>query len=1468
MIGGTITALLFPIIQTKIVHEVTRRITDALNYKVEIGTVDINWLDEISLKNVVVKDKKSRDMINVASIEIDFNLFKLFVNNSIELEHVILNRADVRFINEKETNTLNINNFIDAILAKLAKDKKENESGKSTAFIIDKIELKNAYFSMNDELEPFIVDGFDHFHFGFDSIYANVSDFKIVADTFQINVDGLNCFEIKTKLKLKEINTIMTLTSKTMEFGKLHAHIGNSIVNDSLAFKFNHVTDMADIINKPIIFLKLTRADITSQDLAHFAPYLKRYNENWHITGELKGHVNRFKIKEMDFKMGKSTQVQGAVSFDGLPNFFETFIEATIKKAELHADDFKQYVDNPTAFEMVKKFNKVAAKGEFIGFPLDFVADGIFETAIGKIESDVNLKINANEAKSFYSGHVKTDDLDIGKISNLNTFGKLNMDGEIEGNGFSIENAKFKLNANISRIGINNYEYNNIVTNAKFSNQFFDGFLNIKDTNITLKMEGRVNLKNNLDSIEITSNIENLDFKKLHIGDYDIKLKTKLNIKTKGLTLDKMIGNATFYSTEVNYNNKDIKVDTLEFHSAKYSKNRTFEIKSSFLNLVTVGNFEFSQIYDDLFMFWDEYKLYFNHNDSETATYYKNKLSKKHNFYKVNYDVNFKNFNPILDVFLPGAFISKNTNVAGYLSNGLNSSFEIIGKIDKLAYKEYAINNSSIDFNTSKSADSTKIIALGTFKSDLQSIGNKPITKDFNFQGFWIDNTIDFKSSFSHATYNNHADIAAKLTFMSDEIQVLLSQANLTALNKLWKLENENTIRFTLQDTYFNNLVLSNQEQNLALSGILSKDPNKELTLNISKFKLNTINSLTDKSFEGTTNGIIKIKDIFNTLQLESVLHIDTFKVDKILIGEINAKSNWNSNQKNINVDIDINRDNLQVLDLSGTYDPFTTKNALNLTADLRKTQIKILESFLKEYATEFQGEATGKLFIKGTFQEPVVEGNALVSDGGFKIKYLNTFYRFNDYIYFSNGKIFTKKGKFIDEDGHFAYLNGGLTHNYFSDYRINLSGDLYNFKLLNTESSKDALYYGTAKTDGDFKITGTFNDVNIEGNFKSKKGTKIYIPLTFYTTVEEKDYISFTSKKRKEKNIVEKKNKVDLSGIKLDLNLDINQDAYTEIIFDPKTGDIIKGNGNGKLNLKIDTKGAFEMFGGYTFNQGTYNFTFLNVINKEFKIKPNSNIQWSGAAYDGIMDIQVSNEQNVSLTPCANNNIDSAALASAGRYPVFVNLNLKGELLKPSIGLGIEIKSPTSLDRYLLDFKNSLQTNEQEVNKQVFSLLMLRSFVPSNNSKLGSIASSATNKTLTELLSNQLNYWVSQVDPNFQVDINLNSLSAADLNSLKLRLQYNFLNGKLKAVRDGSLANAQNQTNTSSIIGDISLEYSLNESGTLKIKAYTRPNQTAITGTLTTNNIQQGGVTLVHSKSFDSLMEILNKKIEEKSNQ
>ncbi|MEY5049534.1 MAG: hypothetical protein RLZZ175_2893 [Bacteroidota bacterium] len=1456
LIFAIVIALVSPLIQNYALHRVTRLISEELNFPVQIKNIHISWLDEIVLDEVVIKDMQGNRMISVEKIDVDYKLFSIFINNTIEIENVTLDKASVKLVNHRYANTFNINQFIDALVSKMAKNKSK---GKAPGFTIETVELRNSYFSAQDERFP-LIDGFDHRHFGFDSVYAKISDFKIASDTFEINVKGLKCREIKTLIPVHQIDTKMRLTSHTMEFGKIKAKVGSSSVKDTLAFTFNSVNDMSnDFFNKVNFYTNLIDTKVSSKDLAYFAPALKPYNETWILNCEAKGHVTSFSVKNMDLKFGKKSQIKGNVAFNGLPDFFETFIEANISKANLDASDFKQYVSNKTAFEFIERIGKLKASGNFVGFPLDFVADGNFETNVGNVISDVNLKINENQDKSTYKGSVKTEKLDLKTLFQRPAFGTVDMDGDIEGIGFSLETAKVDLNAKISQIGINNYSYKNINTNAQFADKFFNGHIDIKDSNLVLSLDGEVDMQNNHDSIGVTGVIEKMDLNKLKIANLDLQLSSTIDLKIKGLKIDKMVGTANFLQTKVTYNNKSLSIDTLDLNSFKYGDQRSFVLVSEIMDLSAIGDFEFTQLVDDAQMFVKEYKLYFQHNDKNTQAYYKQKLKQHHNHYKVAYDLTLKKFNPFLSLILPGAYVSPNTNLRGNLANGEKSSFSVDGKIDKFGFKSVEFRDAFLDFSTSKSSDSTKVLAVGNFTANQQLLDGKPLIKDGVFQGYWVDNVINLKSSFSHATYPNHADLEGAITFIPNEMQLYLKRMDLTALDKFWQLQTESMIHFKGDDIIFDGLTLTNEAQFLSVVGEYSDNSNKAINFNIRNFNVNSLTSLTQGNYSGIANADLSIKKLKTGFQLQSNLDITDLIIENIKVGHIKGWSAWNNLTQKVNLDLDLQRDNFQVATIFGDYDPFNPEQALNLTIELNKTSLKLLETFLGEYVSNMQGEVTGAFSLKGALKKVDINGSAFVHLGGFKIKYLNTFYQFSDNVSITNNKIFVNRTKLIDENNNVAIVSGGLEHNYFTDFKINLNGDLNNFTVFDIYKNPDALYYGKSIVDGDMSIKGTFDDVYISGNFTSRKGTDVYIPLSWINYLQQKEFIKFTSKSQKQllKEQGERP-KVNLSGIKLNLNLDITPDADCSIILDAATGDVITGKGIGKLKLEIDTKGDFKMYGNYSFTEGKYHFTFLTVVSKIFEIRPGSNINWSGDAYAGIADISVYHLQNISLSTLSTNSDDSVKLKAA--QPVYVNLNLKGEIMKPNITLGIDIKNPPYLDISLLEFKNKIQTNEQELNKQVFALLMLRQFWPEQSSG-GGYASSATGKTLTELLSNQLNNWISQVDPNFQIDINLSGFSATDLNALKLKLQYQF-GDKLRFSSDGARSNALGQYNTQSLLGDLTLEYQVTNSGNLSVKAFTKSNQsTLIGGGTSVNSTQQGGVSLLHSKSFDNLDELIKRK-------
>lgn len=377
-------------------------------------------------------------------------------------------------------------------------------------------------------------------------------------------------------------------------------------------------------------------------------------------------------------------------------------------------------------------------------------------------------------------------------------------------------------------------------------------------------------------------------------------------------------------------------------------------------------------------------------------------------------------------------------------------------------------------------------------------------------------------------------------------------------------------------------------------------------------------------------------------------------------------------------------------------------------------------------------------------------------------------------------------------------------------------------------------------------------------------------IPISGGGSVEKSEFITFVNFKDSTQNKInlnKKKQSEEPSGITMDLNLDITPDAYAEIIFDIKAGDIIRGYGNGDIKLQLDTKGEFNMFGLYEFEQGNYNFTLYDIINKEFNITKGSRISWYGDPYAGQLNLTATYRQLASLSPILTNQVSEEALASPQirrKYPVEVVLKLDGPMLSPQIQFDIVAKdlpdnvivegepAPVRLNFAFDAFKARL--DEQELKRQVFSLIILRRLSPPDAfSTSGSIYNS-----VSELLSNQLSYWLTQVDQNLEINIDLGSLDQEAFNTFQLRLSYSFLNGRLRITRDGTFSNQYNQSEIASMLGDWTVDYLLTPDGKFKVKMYSRSNINTVTNTLGTQSAITTGISLLHTQSFNQVKDLI----------
>jgi hypothetical protein len=598
-------------------------------------------------------------------------------------------------------------------------------------------------------------------------------------------------------------------------------------------------------------------------------------------------------------------------------------------------------------------------------------------------------------------------------------------------------------------------------------------------------------------------------------------------------------------------------------------------------------------------------------------------------------------------------------------------------------------------------------------------------------------------------------------------------------------------------------------------------------------------------------------------------------------IGQVAGRGDWDNPSSQLRVNLDVARQQQRVLTVTGYLAPRSATQQFNLTGKLDDAPVVLAQPFLTGILDKLGGTGKGELMLTGMFNAPILTGAVDVQNGRFTFGYLGTTYTFADRITFTNTSILLAGIKLRDAQGNTGTVDGTINHQGFQNMTLNLRAAFRKFQVLSTSRKDNDLYFGTAYASGTATVRGPVDDLVVDVRATSEAGTRLALPLDNAAKAQQATYIKFVNRnlpdsvKRRQAitaAALAAQNKVDLSGIQLNMNLTVTPDAYLEILLDEATGDVIRGAATGQLRLNIDTRGDFNMYGQVEIVRGAYNFTLQGLVNKEFVVRPGGVITWNGDPLDGQMNVTATYTQRTSLAPILQTTSSAGTGSGAAVVPVTAVMNLTGPLLLPVIKLALEFDdAPSSLQNDLASFIALLRNDEQELNRQVFSLLVFRTLSQQNAFTSVSLSGqgNAVQNSLGQIISSQLGALTSQIDQNLEIDFNINGLTADQLQALQVRLSYSFLNGRLRLTREGGISNTSTTTTTtgitttnqSSLLGDFSLEYFLRPDG--KFRAKLRYETTPRTGDLINNQNQnqaRAGISLLHTEEFNSLRELFGR--------
>ncbi len=1347
-------------------------------------------------------------------------------------------------------------------------------------------------------------------NFGADSLRFD-SDLNLEGALRQFSLKEQSGFVLQQFVAQKMLADSGTIALYGMQLNTPRTSLG-----DTMLVRFKERADLKDFKEKVYLEARLKPGSkIHPYDAAFFDASLanndilkKNQGTDIELSGVIKGKINRLDARKLQIKVGKALDVSFDFDGDDLARGKDVMrMEFDVNRLQLDIPALRQLVPSLKIPANLERLGTVRFAGTYnMLFGTNHVVLGKLTTNLGNGDLDMKLDMTGGNKKATYSGKLNMESLDLGAITGNKDLGKTSFHVSIlpGSKGLTKESMKANIKGTVDTLQFRGYTYKALRIDGVVSESLFKGDMGIQDPNIDFTFRGEVNLQDTTPIYVFDARINRLDLGRLNLTKENLVVSAFIdNVRLTGENVADLAGIASVYDLKIVQNDSIVHhIDSIRFESNFQAQDfRHFAFRSDFLAASIDGNFVLSKAPSRFLQLISKFyptlaaQLNLPRYDSTEIT----------DLYRFGlYINNTKGLTRLID---PKLDTIRDVSIGGQI-DGRNGISEMYMHLPSIKYAGKVFDN--ILFNW-RSERNKAVLKLNLPKVKLS---NRYSLSSINLTAALKDDVAQIKIvSDDPGAGVKGVDLKGELKVVDSLWEMRIKDSKFDLFGFKWAINQQNYIRFGPKYIDINGLMLENGPlRRMELAGI---NNGKGIKLELTNFDLNFVNEIVPVrglTYSGKLSDFgVQIQDVFEMRGIEMGVATDTIFVNKKPYGRIDGNLSMADLQHPLDWKISSHDRDFVMTTTGGWLMGGKTRqhsvyidkelNPDGLYSDIVATNfpMDIIQQLVPGVSNmKGQFDLDTKLYgkIQGKNTEIGLDGFGLIRDGSFKIDYLNTpFYVKNQKVILTDDRIWAEKDTVYDStQGNMAFVKGGVRHNLFRRWRIDceVSSPNRNFVLMNTTKNENPVYYGKGVGAFTAKFGGTFSKTDIKVDAVTGPGTVLNIPITTETEVKEAKFIIFklpdgktldTPVPTNPTSATKRFSANDLKGLSVEMNLTLTQQAEVRMIFDEAAGDIISGWGNGDISVIINREGDFNMFGNYTFDRGEYLFTLVNLVNKPFKMDRGGTISWYGDPYQATINITTRYREN---TPMSNLLQEELAVAGGTELqalantsaPVDLIMYLTGDLFKPTITFNLEFPTITPQLRTYVDNRlRLLQQDPNELNRQVFGLIVFGTFLPQGNFIPSSL--DAQISTLTQFMSSQLSRYASDFFSelfgnsvsNFDIDIDYQNSTILGLGgqaeaerNLILRMSSSFADNRI-TIRVGTMfglgENGANSSpsgyNNSSFQGeDVVVEYQPNRAKQWKLRAYqrTEPN---------TDGRFEGirstfGVGATFSKDFDSYKEMV----------
>lgn len=1461
--------LSIPGVQSYMGRRAERELTALLGTNVTIGSVEYSPFTRIVLTDVSLSDTDGKSPLRIGHLGAGVS-----ITESLWQRHPVVTYAEIidleaHLWRDSVGAPLNIAPIIERF-------KKKEPGGKSTFDLaVNLLVIRRSTFTYDILNTPAREEGhFDPSHIAVSDIRADLRAPRISNDHISVDIKRLGASD-RSGLTLSSLTALFYADSASCSVHNLGLHMPHSSLTfDNITVSSSPLAPGFDPKKISTEIATLPGSHIATADLVPLIPALDGLDIIADIELEAEGNAALVDIPRLSVSMRDKDTWLNLNGFVSNLDHAKDSIEINLERisANFNAPSTISILSSLGDKEraLARKLSPLASLGDInllgrLGADnrsLDF--NGSVITTAGSIDIDAGVMRDSPSAPVKIDGIVTASefnpsgllpalhpltDVSLHASADLSIRPSGAIDGEAE---LHIDNATW-----------NSIPYSDITANATFAGYQIDAAIDSHTPTADFSVRGGYQMKGDHPLTELYANIRNIDLAPfVTSGPYsDYSLSVDIDASVTGHKVDDLDGwvkiSGLDFSSAHDHSAPTLHLDCIDIVSTACDSVHSLTFSSRPLDLTLKGRYSYPELVYDLRLLCA------------------------------------KAFPSLLPGLTPDGSISSmasldlTVNPDSSLSRFIKLPVEVIYPVQLSARTDARSDNASLLLNAPYLKQKDKLIEGTTLSAGIDGndstsyLGfhtivptkNGPMDLNLNSSGV-TDSLLTAISWRIDRAKDFHGDLCFSTAFSRDDDGLLTGirfmPTDLVFNDSAWHVTPAR-IDIRPHRILVSDFGATRPGQTLAINGEAAADSLSRMVVSLDDIDLDYVFetlAISDAvNFGGRATGRVYAEAL---LSKDPVLYtprlfVKGLSYNHCTFGDGDIHSWWDNNTKTITIGADIAGLNGKHSTISGTIKPFTEELDFSFSAE--DAPAGFMLPFMSAFTSSVNGLISGDARLYGTFKDLDLEGDIYVRDLSMKLDFTNTVYTVSDSVHIAPGEITFNDVTLNDRYGNSAKLSGRVSHEYFHEpsftFNITDATDMLVYDIGEHDTSDP--WYGRIYGTGSATVTGVPGKIDIGVKMRTAPKSTFTFVLSDAEQSVEYDFIKLRDRDRAKKDSIAALDPTPLivrqlrdrinrqeqgppTAYAMEFNVDITPEATLNLIMDPIGGDKITAHGTGHLRMNYASDGELEMFGEYTLNRGTYNFTLQDIIIKDFTILEGSKITFLGDPYAAQLNIRAAYSLNANLSDLDESFLEDRELT---RTNVRVNaiMIVTGDMRQPDIKFDLEFPTLTA-DTYR-KVRSIISTDEMMSRQIIYLLALDRFYTPeymatTHGNELVSVASSTLSSRLGSMLGQLSDKW--SIAPAIRSD-------RGDFSDVEVdvALSSQLLDNRL--LFNGNLGYRDKSLNNNNFIGDFDIRYLLNRAGTIQLKAYNRYNDQNyyLKSALTTQ-----GIGVVFKRDFDNIFSFL----------